>query len=185
MSEELRPAPSTSLPSSDDVQKMSGAQAGAKLNELGAQQDFRNKLFAGDGKTAELFRQLAEKRSQDEVATSLIDAAADPNVPLPPGGGPNKNGMSRRDEIEAARWMLSDGATPAEAAEFEIGLAMVSPQDFHTIERSVRARALGNPEFVKRYLGGDPEARALMDRWHRIATLSRPWPAAPTTGIVR
>ena len=164
-----------------NVDAMTSQQAATKLAELGQQTEWRDKLLSGDGRTTKLFQQLTEKRSQTATAESLIAAAADPNAPQPrDGGANNKAGMSKRDEVQEVQWHLATGASLEEAAEWQIGEAMVSPSDFQAIERTVRAQ-LENPDFAKDYLAGKPYARAIMDRWHRIAVLSRPLP--PTTAI--
>ena len=172
-------------PEVDAVAKMSAGQLDAFWDKQQADAAWNAKLVSGDGNARKILDAYMVRKDQLKTAGSLIDAAQDPNVPLPPDGGMLRNGVSKRNEIEGARAMLEAGATVEEVAEFEVGEAMVPPEDFRNLERQVSARCINNLEFTKRYLAGDPDARAIMDRWHRIAVTSRPMPAAPVFGIPR
>jgi hypothetical protein len=173
-------------PDVEAIAKMSSSQLTAYWDRQRADAAYGAKLTSGDGNAQKILRAYVERKDQLATAESLIDAAADPNTPLPrDGGANNKSGMSKRDEVVGVQWQLEGGASLEEVAEFEVGEAMVPPEDFHNLERQVNARCINNPEFTKRYLAGDPEARAIMDRWHRIAVTSRPLPPMPTTGIAK
>ena len=63
-----------------------------------------------------------------------------------------RNGVSKRNEIEGARAMLEAGATVEEVAEFEVGEAMVPPEDFPILSANVSARCINNLEFTKRII---------------------------------
>ena len=177
---EMAPAPDV-----EAAAKMSPGQVDVELGKFGADAAAYSKLFSGDGQATKLFHALIERREQLATAESLIAAAADPNQPLPPGGEMLKNGVSKRDEITGVQDQLALGGSIEEVVEFEIGEPYVGPGDFAILERQVEGRLLKSPEFVKRYLAGDPEARLTMDRWHRIAVTSRPLPPLPRYGLAR
>ena len=174
-----------SVPDVDAIAKMSSSQLTAYWDKQRADAAWNAKLFSGDGNARKILNAYEDRKDQLATAASLVDAAADPSAPQPPAGGMLRNGVSKRDEIVGVQDQLALGGSIEEAVEFEVGEAMLPPADFAVVERQVVARCLNNPDFVKRYLSGDPEARLTMDRWHRIAVTSRPLPPIPTTGIAR
>jgi hypothetical protein len=170
-------------PEVDAMAKMSTPQLAAFWAKQ-TTNEWNAKLFSGDPSALKILRAYEERKDQLATGESLIDAARDPNQPQPVAGGPNKNGMSKADEVLGVQWQLEAGASLEELAEREAGAAFVGPERYWEVERDVRA-LLRSPEFTKHYLAGHPVARKMMDEWHWTKVTSQPWPAMPRFGIAK
>lgn len=183
MSDEQTPATSASLPTIDDVQKMSSSQASAAKAAVLAQQEISSKYLSGHVASRQLVETLVDREINGDVAEVIATVAAS-SAALPlPGGANDADGLSYRDRVEGARWLVDDGLGADEVAEYYSGRAQVPPEDYPKVKRELDY-CRNHPEISKRWLAGDPDVKRYMLRLHMILQRSRPLPEAPTVGVV-
>jgi hypothetical protein len=173
------PAPATP-PQLDDVAKLSPAQAAHWVDELRVQ--WLDKLLSGgDPATLALFNALVAKRSEGDVVDEVLGA----DMPLPPEGGANDHGLSRRDVKSGIVGLLDDGLSTGAVGELLHNRAVCSPEDYRVLSREFSARCLNNPEWKAALLAGNPEAKRQLLAWGTLKITSRPLPESPKFDVIK
>lgn len=162
----------------EDISNLTPEQAGAKLAEMTAayrstqpvspqdkltafygDQDKRAKLEAGDPSTRREFDELAKAAAvvQDPVAAAM--AGALPEVPS----------SELRQMSELTAWLRADGFSEDVITSYLSNEPQT--QAFKDEIARGKQRLLGDPEWVKKWMSGDPFCKKQMQYANMIATL--------------
>jgi hypothetical protein len=176
------PATPATPPQLEDVAKFSASQAASWITDLGQRVEWVSKLLnGGDPGTLKLFEALVAKRSEGDVVDEVLGA----DMPLPPEGGANDHGLSRRDVKTGIVGLLDDGLSTGAVGELLRNQAVCSPEDYRVLSREFSSACLNNAEWKTRLLAGDAEAKRQLLAWGTIKITSRPLPEAPRFDVVK